>query len=119
MRIGAANVTPDADEPLASILSQRRRQSDMILEIELGQMLQILRRQVAPDPHESKINRLLAEPLEVLVQTFPIVGTNCADQDRGAVEHRDLDAIVPRVDQRVATSHTGHRVYRAPAHWHP
>ena len=43
MRIGAANITADADEALASILSQRRGQSDVIFEIELGQMLQILR----------------------------------------------------------------------------
>src|SRR5580700_7497170 len=119
MRIGAANVTADADEALASILSQRRSQSDVTFEIELGQMLQILRRQVAPDSHESKIDRLLAEPLEMLVQAFLIVGTNCADQDRVTIEHRDLDAIVRRVDQHFVISHIGNRVYRAHAHWHP
>src|ERR1700688_556491 len=53
MLIGTANEAADPDEPLASILSQRGRQSDVILEIELGQMLQILRRQVTPDSHES------------------------------------------------------------------
>ena len=88
MRIGAANVTADADKALASILSQRRGEADVILEIELGQALQILRRQVAPDPHESKIHGLLAESLEMLVQALLIVGPNRADSDRGAVQHR-------------------------------
>ena len=45
--IGAADVTPDADEALAPVLSHRRRQPDVIVEVELSQTREILRRQVA------------------------------------------------------------------------
>ena len=92
-RIGAANITADADKPLATVLSNRRREPDVILEIELGQPLQILRRQIAPDPHESKINRLLAKPPEMLMQPVFIVSPNRPNPHRDAIEHRSLDAI--------------------------
>ena len=38
-RIGAANVTTDSDEALAPIVGQRRGQTDVILEVELGETL--------------------------------------------------------------------------------
>src|SRR6266481_7844661 len=111
-RIFAANVTPDANEPLASFLSQRGNQSDVILEIEIGQTLQILRRQGAPDPHESKIDGLLTKPLEVLVQALLIVRANRANSYRSAVEHRRIDGIILRVDQHLAISQ--HRLSSIP-----
>ena len=40
--IGAANVASDADEALAPLFCQRRRQPDVIVEIELGQALEIV-----------------------------------------------------------------------------
>ena len=46
----------------------------------------------------------------MIVQAFLIVGTNCADHNRGAIEHRNLDAIVPRVDQHFVICHIGRRV---------
>ena len=39
MRIGAADVTADADEALAAVLGQGRGQTDVILEIQIGQPL--------------------------------------------------------------------------------
>ena len=36
MRIGAANITTDADEAFAPVLSYCRGQTDVILEVELG-----------------------------------------------------------------------------------
>src|SRR5208282_2040694 len=54
MRIGAANVTTDADEALAPILGYGRGQAGVILEVELGQTLEIVRRQIALGPHETK-----------------------------------------------------------------
>ena len=54
--IGANDITADADEALAPILNHRRGQPDMIFEVELGETLQIVGRQVAPNPHEPKIN---------------------------------------------------------------
>ena len=102
MRIVPANITTNADEALAPILSQRRGQSDMTLEIEFSYMLQILRRQVAPDSHESKVDGLLAEASEMIVQTLLIVGMNRSNPHRSAIEHPDINAIFPRVDQHVA-----------------
>ena len=113
-RIGAADITADADKALAPALIQCRGQPDVILEIEIGQPLQIVRRQVAPDSHESKIDGLFAEAPEMIMQALLIVGTNRADSNRAAVEHRSLDAVIPRVDQYVAIFHIGYRVYRVP-----
>src|SRR5271156_3793212 len=45
MRIFQAQVSADADKALASILGDRRREADLIAEIEFGEALQILRRQ--------------------------------------------------------------------------
>src|ERR1700735_2124805 len=103
----AANVPPDADETLASVLSHRRRQPDVIVEVELSQTREIVRRQVALQPHESKIDRLLAESAKMLVQPFLIVRPNRPDTDAGAVEHRRVDAIFSRL-----AYHNDGRVYR-------
>ena len=65
-------------------------------------MFQILRRQVAPDSHESKVDRLLAEAPEMLVQTPLIVGMNRTDSDLRAVEHPDIDTIFLSVDHHAA-----------------
>src|SRR5271156_7032002 len=112
-RIGAADVAADADEPLAPVLGQGRREPDMIFEVELGEMLQIVGRQVAPNPHESKIDRLLAHAFEMIVQALLIVGANRANPHRGAVEHRRVGEIFTRVDRHVVISHrTVSRVYR-------
>ena len=104
MRIGAANVTADADEAFAAILSDGRGQTDVTPEVELGQMLQIVRRQIALGPHETKIDGLFAQPHEMLVQAFLIVEANRADPDRDAVEHFGIDAIFLRVAEHVAIS---------------
>src|ERR1700691_3919904 len=108
--IGASDITADADEALAPVLSQRRGQANVILEIELSQLLQILLRQVAPYPHETKIDGLFAHALEMIVQSLLVVGTNRANPDRGAIERHGVHAIGPRVDQHVAIFHTGRRV---------
>src|SRR5208337_4561206 len=109
--VRAANVTADADEALATVLGQRRRQADVIFEVELGQPPEILRRQIAFDPHETKIHGLLAEAREMLVQAILIVRANRTDSDRGAVERHRIDAIIPRVTEYVAICHrTGGRV---------
>ena len=65
-------------------------------------MLQILRRQIAPDSHESKVDGLFTHAPEVIVEALLIVGTNRSNPHRGAVEHPDINAIFPRVDQHVA-----------------
>src|SRR5260370_590432 len=78
----------------------------------LGQPLQILRRQMGPDPHESKINRLLAKPLEMIMQPLLIVTTNRPNPYCAAVKHPDIDTIFLRVDQHVAISQ--HRLSSIP-----
>src|SRR5271154_5246747 len=92
MRILAADIAADADEALTPTFSQRRGEADVILEIQISQACQIIRRQVAPDSHEAEIDRLRAEPLEMIVQAIAIVGTNRADSHDRAVEHRCVDA---------------------------
>src|SRR5277367_813034 len=104
---GAADVTPDADEALAPVLGHRRSQPDVIVEVELRQTRKIGRRQVALQPHEPKIDRLLAESTKMLVQALLIVRPNRADPDRGTIEHRRVDAIFSRL-----ADHSDDRVYR-------
>ena len=96
-RIGAANITTDANKPLATVFSNRRSKPDVILEIKLCQPFQIIRRQIAPDPHESKINRLLAKPPEMRMQPLLIVATNRPNPNRATIEHSNVDTIFLRV----------------------
>src|SRR5271156_413821 len=107
IRTGAADVTPDADEALAPVLGHRRSQPDVIVEVKIRQTRKIGRRQVALQPHEPKIDRLLAESAKMLVQALLIVRPNRADSDGGTVEHRRVNAIFPRL-----TDHNDDRVYR-------
>ncbi len=73
----------------------------MIVEIKFGEMLQILRRQIAPEAHEAEVDRLLAEPAKVLMQALLIVGADRTDSDRDAVAQVRIDAVVSRIDADV------------------
>src|SRR5208337_1676243 len=97
IRMGAADVTADADEALAPVLGHRRSQPDVIVEVEISETLEIGRRQVALQPHEAKIDRLLAESPKMVVQPLLIIWPNRADPDRRTVEHRRVDAIFSRL----------------------
>jgi acetyl-CoA acetyltransferase len=104
-RILSADVAADSDEALAAILRQRRDQADVSFEVELGETLQIIGGQVAPDTHEAKIDRLFAEAVKVLEQALLVIGTNGADLDGAAVEHRCVGAVVARIVEGVAVRH--------------
>jgi hypothetical protein len=79
-------------------------------EVELRQVLQIGRRQISPDSHETKINRLPAETFKMLMQALFVVRTNRADADSAAVDHRRIDAIVPRLARYFSVTHFARRV---------
>ena len=110
LRIGAAYVPTNADETLASGVGQRRDQAGVRFEIELRQVLQIGGRQIAPDSHETKINRLPAQTPEMLMQAFLIVRTNRANSDRAAVDHPRVDTVVARVARYFSACHFSRRV---------
>ena len=103
--VGEPHVAADADELFLGVAGATDHQANVADEVELGEVPQLLRRQVLLRAHEAERDRLRTQPPEMRVQPFLVVGPDGAHADGGPVSKQG----VPGVGAEVPRTREAHR----------